>query len=281
MKYFISLEFTKVTPKESELLNRSVVGGVVLFGKNILSYQTTKKFISEIKSINSDLKIGIDEEGGLVSRITHLLPSLSQPYCSTLTVSEVREYYKKRSNFLRDLGIDLNFAPVVDISLDENSYIYKRSYGSDINKIIELSTTCIEEQRKAGLMSCIKHFPGHGRSTIDSHEKLPVLKISLREWQNTEMKIFEHIIKKGVEYVMVGHLLFPKINKEVSSISPYWIKDILKNKLGFKGRVISDDLCMKGFRESAKDVSVGLMEKAGIDDVIVTEQDHVLLKKLV
>ena len=277
MKYYISLKSTKLDEKEYELLKKPNIIGVILYGKNILSEETTKRLIKSIKSINHDLKIAVDEEGGLVSRFTHLIPNFSQSYCSTLNISEVRKYYHERSKFLKNIGIDLNFAPVVDISFDENSYIYKRSFGSNINKIIELAIICIEEQRKAGIESCIKHYPGHGRSINDSHVELPIVNISLKEWEHTEMKIFEEIIKNGIEYLMVGHLIFPEIKKEISSISPYWIKEILRKRLNYKGKIISDDICMKGLSESVNTSKIDIFEKAGLDELIIAEQEHPIL----
>lgn len=280
MNYFISLKSTKLSAEEKNLLVKPEICGVVLFGRNILNYETTKKFIDEIKTVRPNIKIAVDEEGGLVSRLTHLIANYSQPYIATLSQQEVRDYYKTRSHFLKKLGIDINFAPVVDISLSENSYMFKRSYGSDANKIIALSKICIEEQKKIGLLSCIKHFPGHGRAVDNSHEKLPVVNISREEWDNLELKIFKGIIENGIEYVMVGHLLFPHIDNKVSSVSNYWVSDVLKQQLNFKGKVISDDICMKGLSESIDTSNIKNFENSGLDELIITDQKHPILNRL-
>jgi beta-N-acetylhexosaminidase len=277
MQYFVSLKSTKISGAEKVLLEKPEVCGVVLFGVNILGLATTKRFITEIKAVKPSIKIAIDEEGGIVSRIGHLMANYSQPYVATLPSTKAREYYKKRSHLLKELGIDLNFAPVVDISLSESSYTYKRSYGSDLNKIIELARICIEEQKKAGILSCIKHFPGHGRAIDDSHEKLPIVNISQSEWNKVESKIFQGIIESGVEYVMVGHLLFPQINNEISSVSSYWIRNVLKKQLHFKGKIISDDICMKGLYESINTGSAQIFKDAGLDELIIVNQKHPLL----
>lgn len=280
MKYFVSLKSTKISESEKVLLEKPDVCGVVLFGVNILGLATTKRFIAEIKAVKPGIKIAIDEEGGIVSRLSHLMANYSQPYIATLPSTEARDYYRTRSHFLKGLGIDLNFAPVVDISLSENSYIYKRSYGSDPNKIVELARICIEEQQNAGILSCIKHFPGHGRAVDDSHEKLPVVSISQSEWNDLELKIFQSVIESGVEYVMVGHLLFPQINGEIASVSNYWINTILKKQLKFKGTVISDDICMKGLSESIDTSNAQVFEKAGLDELIIVNQNHPILNNL-
>lgn len=281
MNYFISLKSTKLSAEEKNLLVKPEVCGVVLFGRNILSYETTKKFIDELKTVRPNIKIAVDEEGGLVSRFTHLIANYSQPYIATLPVQQVRDYYRTRSLFLKSLGVDINFAPVADISLSENSFLFKRSYGSDPDKIITLSIICIEEQKKAGLLSCIKHFPGHGRAIDDSHEKLPVVNISQEEWDNLELKVFKSIIERGVEYVMVGHLLFPHINNQISSVSSYWITDVLKQQLNFKGKAISDDICMKGLSESIDTSTIKCFDNVGLDELIITDQKHLILNRLI
>lgn len=281
MNYFISLKSTKLSEEEKNLLIKSEVCGVVLFGRNILSYETTKKFIDEIKTVRPNIKIAVDEEGGLVSRFTHLIANYSQPYIATLPIQQVRDYYRTRSLFLKSLGVDINFAPVADISLSENSFLFKRSYGSDPDKIITLSIICIEEQKKAGLLSCIKHFPGHGRAIDDSHEKLPVVNISQEEWDNLELKVFKSIIESGVEYVMVGHLLFPHINNQISSVSSYWVTNVLKQQLNFKGKAVSDDICMKGLSESIDTSTIKCFDNVGLDELIITDQKHPILNRLI
>lgn len=277
MEYFISLQSTKLSEWEKNLLEKPAVCGVLLFGKNILSYETTKKFIDEIKTARPGIKIAVDEEGGLVSRFTHLIANYSQPYIATLPLGQVRDYYRMRSQFLKNLGVDINFAPVVDISQSEDSYVFKRSYGSDLEKIITLSNICIEEQRNIGLLSCIKHFPGHGRAVDNSHEKLPVISISREEWNNMELKVFKSVIDNGVDCVMVGHLLFPKISDQISSVSNYWINDVLKQQLNFKGKVISDDICMKGLSESIDTSTIKCFDNVGLDELIITNQKHPIL----
>src|SRR3989337_2984478 len=174
MQYFVSVASRRLGRKENDILQKPNVTGVVLFSQNIGSYVSTGSLIKEIKSVKSELKIAVDEEGGAgFSRFAHLFPSFSQPYISTLSVQAAREHYRVKSEFLRDLGIDINLAPVVDLAPDDNSYMYKRSFGNDQGKIIELSLICLEQQRHAGVESCLKHFPGHGFTSVDSHENLP------------------------------------------------------------------------------------------------------------
>ena len=138
MKYFISLPSTTLSAPDVMLLERPEVYGVILYGKNIRSFQTTRNLIREIKRVKRGLKIAVDEEGGLVSRVTHLISNYSQPFIATLGEDQVRKYYSKRSRFLAKLGIDINLAPVVDVAQSEESLRYKRSYGQDISLVFRL-----------------------------------------------------------------------------------------------------------------------------------------------
>jgi len=281
MKLLISLSGTELTKEEAKLLSKEGIGGVVLFGKNILSFETTKRLINSVKSINPTLLISIDEEGGLVSRIQHFFPNLSQPYCGLISNKEVRSYYKKRSEFLKELGVDLNFAPVVDIALDEKSIMYKRSYGSSVDKIVELSRICIEEQNKAGILSCLKHFPGHGRVATDSHEATSFIDGNYATWENIEGKIFKDLINSGVDCVMVGHLVYPEIDKNVATYSSFWVNSALREQLGFAGKVVSDDLSMKGLPELNINELNKKLKEVNFDLVIITDKNHPLLTKVV
>lgn len=277
MTYFVSLESTKLTGVERKLLKHCKVDGVILYGRNILSFKTTRKLIEDIKSVREDIKIAVDEEGGLVSRFSHLFSNYSQPYCSTLSRKKVRSHYRKRSSFLKEVGVDVNLAPVVDVAFNEESSLYKRSYGSDVEKIVDLAAICIDEQRKVGIDSCIKHFPGHGRTVSNSHVELPSIRIGFDEWKTTEMKIFEELIKFGVEYVMVGHLLFPRISDEIASLSRFWMKEILRKMLKFQGNIITDDICMKAFDKHTDKLKETFFLDVGVDSLIITEPDHPFL----
>lgn len=280
MKFIVSLSGTEITAEESEFLSQSEIGGVILFGKNIQSQETTRRLISDIKSVNSSLLICIDEEGGLVSRIQHFFPNLSQPYCGLISASEVRDYYKKRSEILKSLGIDINFAPVVDIALDEESVMYKRAFGSSVEKIVELARICVEEQKKAGLISCLKHFPGHGRVATDSHEETPYINGDFATWEKIEGKIFSNLINSGVNSVMVGHLVYPDINKDIATYSSFWINTVLKEQFGFTGQIISDDLSMKGLPELDINELKKKLNEVNFDLVIISDKNHPLLTTL-
>ena len=221
MKYIVPLKGPSLSNDEIPLITHDSTYGVILYGRNLLGKLSIIKLIGDIKRENPKLKTCVDEEGGLVSRIQHLFPNYSQPYVATLNNREVADYYQKRSKFLKELGFDVVLAPVVDLAMDEKSIMYKRSYGNNVDKIIELACLCINAQRKSGLQSCIKHFPGIERTAVDSHEKLPSIDLDFDEWKSCEGLVFKKIIEFGVENVMVGHVRYPKINDNISSLSKY------------------------------------------------------------
>ncbi|MEA3357726.1 MAG: glycoside hydrolase family 3 N-terminal domain-containing protein [Patescibacteria group bacterium] len=276
MKHFISLNSTTLSKDEKQHLQLDNVTGVILYGRNIRSLKTTKEFIKTIKAVKQSLAIAIDEEGGIVSRFTHIIPNFSEPYCATLPDNEIRKYYRMRSEFLKDLGIDVNFAPVVDIAFEENSTMFKRSYGSTPENVTRPAQICLEEQKRAGIASCLKHFPGHGRTTTDSHDELPIINITMSDWESSEMKVYKHLIQMEPEYIMIGHLLYPKIDLTISSLSKFWVKEVLRDKLQYKGKIISDDICMDAI--DSQNLSENQLDEIGLDSAIIDSTDHILLK---
>lgn len=279
MKYFVSLNSSIVSKEERLLLLKESVAGVVLFGKNIKSYQTTANLIRDIKKIRGDLLIAIDEEGGFVSRFTHLIPNYSQPYTKTIRAKDAREYYKMRSEFLVKIGIDINFAPVVDLVSGEDDFMYKRSFGDDKNKVVEMATICLEEQRRAKIKSCLKHFPGHGFTTVDSHVDLPTVDMSMKDWLNGPGEVFRQLVNLLPEYIMTAHVVYPQIDTKPGTVSPLWVKEILREKFAFAGQVISDDITMKGLAKTVNTADKNLFENVGLDFLIITDQNHPFLQE--
>jgi len=266
MEYFISLGGQEISAHEAALIAEPRVSGVVLFGRNIGSLKSTKSLIDQLKGHKSDLQIAVDEEGGLVSRFNHLIDSPSQPYIASLKdENKIRRIYRRRSEFLRDVGVTINLAPVVDLSPNQLSYMYKRSFGSDPDEVVRLASVCIEEQKKAGIASCLKHFPGHGDTDIDSHHDLPHIHQNLEEWRQSEGLIFSRLINEAQpELIMVGHLIYPKIDTLPASLSAKWI-DILKGELGYLGKTITDDIAMEAVDHNLSEREV---TQAGVDIIL-------------
>ena len=256
-----SLEGASLTSEDKKLLSNKHVGGIILFSKNFESQPQIQSLCSEIKSVKENIIIAVDQEGGRVQRFKNeftLLPSMQ----------DLGDYAAKKNNMgichevgwlmaseLIASGIDISFAPVLDVDRETSSIIGNRAFSNDPKLLIELARNFINGMNEAGMLATGKHFPGHGGIFEDSHISEPVDTRSYEKLLEIDLKPFIQL-KNNLGAVMTAHITFPKIDDIRVSYSNLWIKKILKEKLGFKGIVFSDDLSMKG----AGDFSMG--EKA-------------------
>lgn len=198
------------------------------------------------------LLISIDGEYGLAMRIEE---TPQYPFAITLgALKKDAEKWAEEVGYRMGLdmkrsGIHLNLAPCADVNTNpKNPVIGYRSFGDDVEKVAKLSFSAYSGMKKAGIGACLKHFPGHGDTAVDSHLGLPILNKSKAELEAEELLPFQYGIDRGVEMIMVGHLAVPSLTggKDIpASISRELITNLLKNEMGFKGLVISDALNMK------------------------------------
>ena len=256
-----SLGGASLTSEDKKLLSNKHVGGIILFSKNFESQLQIQSLCSEIKSVKENIIIAVDQEGGRVQRFKNeftLLPSMQ----------DLGDYAAKKNNMgichevgwlmaseLIASGIDISFAPVLDVDRETSSIIGNRAFSNDPKLLIELARNFINGMNEAGMLATGKHFPGHGGIFEDSHISEPFDTRSYEKLLEIDLKPFIEL-KNNLGAVMTAHITFPKIDDICVSYSNLWIKKILKEKLGFKGIVFSDDLSMKG----AGDFSMG--EKA-------------------
>lgn len=256
-----SLEGASLTSEDKKLLSNKHVGGIILFSKNFESQLQIQSLCSEIKSVKENIIIAVDQEGGRVQRFKNeftLLPSMQ----------DLGDYATKKNNMgichevgwlmaseLIASGIDISFAPVLDVDRETSSIIGNRAFSNDPKLLIELARNFINGMNEAGMQATGKHFPGHGGIFEDSHISQPVDIRSYEKLLEIDLKPFIEL-KNNLGAVMTAHITFPKIDDICVSYSNVWIKKILKEKLAFKGIIFSDDLSMKG----AGDLSMG--EKA-------------------
>lgn len=218
---------------------------------NEASFETLKKLIRRYQNASKyPLLIAIDAEWGLAMRIEN---TPQYPYALTLGAVQgnndlVFEVGKNIAKDCKAAGIHWNLAPCVDVNSNPNNpVIGYRSFGADKLKVSEKALAFIKGTESEGILTSIKHFPGHGDTETDSHLGLPLVEKSRSELMATELYPFQEIIDKGVDSVMVGHLSVPSLaNGETasSSISPAIIKDLLRKDMGYQGTVISDALNM-------------------------------------
>jgi beta-N-acetylhexosaminidase len=243
-------------------LAKGLIGGVVLYPENIGSPKQLRFLTAYLLNANSTLVpfVAVDQEGGLVQRLNPRTGHARYPAAqrlgrdATLTPEGARRIYGAMAKELADAGINLNFGPVVDLSLNPwNGVIArrKRSYGADPNIVTSLARSFIAAHREANVATVAKHFPGHGSSWSDSHKSLPDIS---RSWRESELQPYVALSRDGLlDMVMLGHLYHPRFSdgeRVPSSLSARAIETLrAKGYIGFAGVVVSDDMEMGALRD--------------------------------
>lgn len=256
------------------------LGSVKIFGWNTDDTEKVAEAVSALQKKAAQGRFGIplfvatDQEGGWIrhvkGRTTETPGNLAIGASGLPADARNSGYYIARE--LRALGINLNFAPSVDLYTDhESTVIGPRSFGEDPDAAGVLGAAFVEGSRQAGVLTTAKHFPGHGDTGLDSHGRLPIISIDGKTFRNRELVPFRYLVDAGVAAVMSGHLSFPRItgDNEPATFSKRILQDVLRGELGFRGLVITDDIMMNGATEYAGSVSraVQLALEAGNDIV--------------
>ena len=248
------------------------IGGVCFF-RNDLSAQVeqTNAWQSIAKT---PLMVSIDAEWGLAMRLKN---TIAYPYQMTLGAIGDNELIYNMGEQIAEqclrMGIHVNFAPVADVNSNAaNPIIGMRSFGENPQTVGEKATAYALGMQSKGLITSMKHFPGHGNTATDSHATLPVVNRPLEEVRDIELAPFRHMIENGVNGAMVGHLYFPAIEKvknTSSSLSKGVVTDLLKEEMGFKGLIFTDGLDMKGVSEKVRQDSVPFVSFMAGNDVLI------------
>lgn len=233
-----------------ELIDKYSIGGVLFMQGSIDSQQKAAMALQKRSKI--PLLFGQDNEWGLDLR---LKGSLRFPRNLTLGALQndhlIYDLGKEIANQCRGVSVHVNFAPVADVNNNpDNPVINDRSFGENPLKVSQKSLLMMQGMQDGGIMACAKHFPGHGDTSFDSHYTLPVIQKSVTDLEQIEWKPFNNLINNGLQSIMTGHLLLPKISKLPTSLCPTNINLILKNQLGFQGLIFTDALNMKAIREN-------------------------------
>ena len=254
----ISILGTTLTQKEISIFKKEKPWGVILFKRNILSEEQVKKLTSSIRKIMKDKKypILIDEEGGTVTRLSKILDNtaFNQKYFGDIYkinkkigIALYKNYIDAISNHLKKLGININTTPVLDLYKKKaHKIIGTRSYSENPIIVNELGRLCVSLYKKNKIASVIKHIPGHGKSNTDSHFKLPIIEDDLNLLKKNDFKCFKNT---NSFFAMTAHILYKKIDsKNNATHSKILINKIIRNEIGFKGILISDDISMKALK---------------------------------
>lgn len=263
------------------LLNNTIVnigpGGFILFKENIKNYDQLTNFISSMQK-NSEIPmlISIDQEGGIVQRLGSINENISIiPAMANLGAMQdetlAYEVGKVIGNELNVFGINMNYAPVIDIdSNPNNTVIGNRAFGDNAELVSKMGIATANGLKDSNVIPIYKHFPGHGDTAEDSHYTLPVLNKTKEELYQLELKPFIDAINNGAEVIMIGHIAVPQLTGDntPASLSKIVINDLLKDELGFKGVVITDALNM-GALEYDNDEIIIKAINAGVDMLLM------------
>ena len=286
----INLDTTNLLDEEAEMLNNKFIGGVLLFEHNFINQDQIKSLIKNIKSINSNLLIAIDHEGGRVQRFKEgftSLPSFSSIGAACKANHDLAEEIAYHAGYiagfeLKAIGVDLNFSPVVDLTSSSN-VLNSRTFSESSIDVIELSSSYIQGMIDNGIMPTLKHYPGHGAVSGDTHTDLMINNLSWEELHK-HIVIFEKIHNKYEVPIMTSHIQFNNISSDPVTTSAKWLNDIankLFNKLPY---FISDDLEMLGLKKHYPELSrLSILEKTltgGCSMAIVTTmQDRKIIQE--
>lgn len=246
------------------------LGGIIFFTKDINSPEQFKSLIKEIKTSSKIPPfLSIDQEGGRVERTENIHNGkkyLSAKFAFEKGKNFLKSQTKEIAQELKNYGINLNFAPCIDVNTNPNNPIIgERAFSDNVDDVIKCEKIVSQTYRENGIIPCAKHFPGHGDANADSHLTLPEINLSLEEMEKTHIKPFK-ASAKTIEMVMVAHLHCTCFEKNVipTSLSKNAIS-YLRNKLGFEGIAISDDMIMKGVANfgSVKACEMGI--RAGLN----------------
>ena len=271
------------TQEVLDLIQHYHVGNIIFFSRNIHDTQQVLELTQTLQKAAHDagqhapLLIAIDQENGIVQRlgdVATLFPGNmalgaigSEQIAHDVALAAGRE--------LQALGINMNLAPVVDVNNNPaNPVIGVRSFGEDPQQVARLGSAMVKGYQEAGIVACLKHFPGHGDTAVDSHLALPTLPYTLERLEALELVPFKSGIDSGAESVMIAHIDFPALTQQdalPATLSRSIVEGLLREQLGFKGLIISDCLEMKGVSEAfgVEQAAVKALQ-AGVDLVLVS-----------
>ena len=228
------------------------LGGVIFFTHDIKTKDQFKKLVEDIKSCAIIPPfLSIDQEGGRVERTENI--HNGKKYLSAKDAFEkgedfLRTQTKEIACELKSYGLNLNFAPCIDVNTNpDNPIIGVRAFSNNPDEVIRGEKIVSETYRKNGIIPCAKHFPGHGDANADSHLTLPKIDLDFENLKENHIRPFKAAIDNGIEMIMIAHLHVPYFEKDVipTSLSKNAI-NYLRNTLGYKGVIVSDDMVMKG-----------------------------------
>jgi beta-N-acetylhexosaminidase len=257
-------------------------GGIILFGGNIKSKTQVKEFIISMqKNAKYPLFLGTDQEGGRVNRLKNAgiaqFPDMQEIGNSgdSSQACNVGAVFGKQ---MKEMGFNLDFAPVADVNTNpDNPVIGERSFGSNYSQVAEMVASEVKCMQQENISAVLKHFPGHGDTSTDSHTGLPTVSANIDRLKSVELVPFLSGIKAGADFVLTAHISIPKVDPSglPATMSKIILTDILQNELKFSGLIITDALDMSAIWDnySPREIVENCLN-AGVDILLVPKDFH-------
>ena len=251
---------TGLTDDDRKRLLHPLTGGVILFSRNFQSPQQLSALTAEIHALRTPaLLIAVDHEGGRVQRFregfTAIPPMRALGEAWEKNAATAKQFAQDTgyvlASELRAHGVDLTFAPVLDVDFRRSSVIGDRAFHADPEIIAPLAQALVHGFNLGGMSSVGKHFPGHGHVRADSHHEVPVDDRSYVDIEQCDLIPFRRLIDAGLGAIMPAHVIFPQVDAQPAGFSSKWLKQILRRQLEFDGVIFSDDLSMEGAKAGA------------------------------
>lgn len=252
----------ELTKEDRLFLLQPEIAGLILFSRNYEGPEQLKKLCASIKTLRPELLIAVDQEGGRVQRFREgflRLPAMRR--LGEAYVINADEALKQSVSLgwlmaaeLIHHGVDISFAPVLDLDFGRSGVIGDRAFAEKPEQVLALSQAFIKGMEKAGMSATAKHFPGHGHVTADSHLELPTDSRSFASLESNDLIPFKQLIENSqLAAIMPAHVVYTDVDAECTAgFSKHWLQDILRQNMGFKGLIYSDDLSMEGAAASGR-----------------------------
>ncbi len=273
---------TNFSQLDTELMEKYNIGGMVMFETNIITPDQISSLNSGLKNFDNSIFLCIGEEGGEHSKIAN---TKSFPDELVKNMSEIgnsnnpKEAYRAGDtigNYLYKYNFNVNFAPVCDVYLnDKNTVIMKRSFGSDPEIVSKMSANFMQGLHNHKILATAKHFPGYGSSSTNSQIGLPISNSTMEDLNTIELIPFENLIKNNVDFIMTSLVIYPNLSDKdlPATINPDIITGILKNKLGYKGIIITEALDTGVFAYNYDNADIAVQSVIAGNDILLMPPD--------
>lgn len=285
----LGVEGLELTAADRERLAHPRVGGVILFARNFTDGAQLKALTASIHALRDlRLPIAVDHEGGRVQRFRDGFTAI--PAMRTLgelwdrdvaaAATEAERLGRVLASELRAHGVDFTFAPVLDLDYGSSTIIGERAFHRNPNAVAHLSSALRLGLNAAGMPAVGKHFPGHGHVAADSHLEIPVDDRPMTAITADDLVPFAALVRAGLEAIMPAHVVYPAVDERPAGYSPVWLKEILRERLGFDGLIVSDDLDMAGALGAGDIVARGDAALAAGCDIVLACNDFASMDDL-